>query len=98
MFTFSQNYAADRLSLKFDYSGYTPPSMNLVFRENKQVFFGIPREDSDISLRDSYIQLGFNVTHRTGSHARYADVDHIRLDNLGPIALYKKFRLTSSSG
>ena len=51
-----------------------------------------------ISLRDSYLQLDFSVTHRAGAHARYADGDEIRLVNLGPIALFNKYRLTSSSG
>ena len=49
-------------------------------------------------MKDSYQELDFNVTHRAGAHARYADGDHIGLVNLGPIALFNKYRLTSSSG
>ena len=49
-------------------------------------------------MRDSYLELDLNVFHGTGAHARYADGDHIRLVNLGPIAFFNKYRLTSSSG
>ena len=58
----------------------------------------IPREDSAISLRDSYLELNFNVTDRAGAHARYADGDHIRLVNFGHIAFFNLCRLTNSSG
>ena len=36
-------------------------------------------------MKDSYLELDFNVTHRAGAHARYADGDHIKLVKLGPI-------------
>ena len=65
--------------------------------ENNQLFIDIPGENSAISLEDSYLELGFIVTHRAG-HARYATGDLIRLVNLGPISLFSKYRLTSSSG
>ena len=32
-------------------------------------FFDIPREDSAISLNDSYLELDFNVTHTSGGQA-----------------------------
>ena len=48
-------------------------------------------------MKDSYLELDFIVTHRAGAHARYAEGDHIRLVNLGPIALFNKNRLTISS-
>ena len=98
MFSLSQNYAFDRPILKCDYIRYTPPSLNLVIGENDQIFIDIPTEDSAISLKDSYLELDFNVTERAGAHARYADDNHIILVNLGPIAVKIKYRLTSSSG
>ena len=49
-------------------------------------------------MKDSYLELDFNVTHRVGAHARHADGDRLGLVNLGPIALFNKYRLTSSSG
>ena len=101
MFNLSQKYAADRPILKCDCFRYTPLSLNLVNGqngENIQFFFHMLREDGAISLRERYLELDFNVTRRASSHARYADGDHIRVVNLGAIALFKKYRLTSSSG
>ena len=98
MFKLSQKYAVDRPILKCDWIRYSPPSLNLVNGEINQIFIDIPREDSTISLRDSYLELGFSVTPRAGAHARYADGDHIRLVNLGPVALCNKYRIPSSTG
>ena len=66
--------------------------------ENNQNFVDKPKEDSALSLKDSYTELNFNVTHRAGVHAWYADGDHKWLVKLGPIAWFNKYRLTSSSG
>ena len=49
-------------------------------------------------MKHNYLELDFNVTHKTGAHARHADGGHIRLVNLGPTALFDKYRLTSSNG
>ena len=48
-------------------------------------------------MKDSYLESDFIVTHRAGARKRYVDGDHIRLVNLGPIALFNKYRLASSS-
>ena len=48
----------------------------LVKEENNQTSFDKLREDSASSLKDSYIEMDFNVTQRAGDHARYADGDH----------------------
>ena len=66
--------------------------------EKLSKFYDKPREDSAISLEDRYVDFDFNVTHRAGSHARYASGHHIRLVNLSPIAVFNTNRLTSSSG
>ena len=47
---------------------------------------------------DSYLEFDFDVTHRADAHARCVGKDHIRLVNLGPMALFNKNRLTSSGG
>ena len=98
MFNLSQKHADDRPIQKCDYIRYTPHSLNLVNGENNQIFIDIPQEDSAILLKDSYLELDFNVTHRDAAHARYADGDHIQLVNLRPMELFIKYRLTSSSG
>ena len=97
MFDISQKHAVDRPILKCDFIRYTPPSLNLVNGENHQTFIYIPRESSAFSLKDVYLDLDFNVTRRAGAHARYAIGDPIKIVNLGPIALFNKYRLTSSS-
>ena len=98
MFNLSQKSAVDRSFLKCDFISYTPTSLNLVNGERNQIFVDIPGEDSALSLRNCYLDLDFSVTHRAGAQARYADGDHVRIVNLGPIALFNKYRLTSSSG
>ena len=85
MFNLSYTQAVFRVILKSDYIRYTPPSFNLVNGEKNQIFIDIPREDSSISLKGSYFELDFIVTHRAGAHAWYADGDHIKLVNLGPL-------------
>ena len=72
--------------------------LKLVNGESFEIFIEILREDSAISLKDSYLELDFIVSHRAGAHARYADGDHIGLVNIGPLALFNEYRLTNSSG
>ena len=98
MFNISQKHAVERLFLKSDCFMYTLLTLNLVNGEIYQIFIDIPRKDSAISLKDSSPELDFKVTHIAGAHARYVDGDHMRLINLGPIALFIKYRLISSSG
>ena len=95
MFNLSQKCAAERPILNCDCIRYTPLSLNLVNRENNQVFSDVPREDSAISLKDGYLELDFNVTHRAGSQLAYGD--HMRLVNLGPMAIFNNYRLTSAN-
>ena len=78
--------------VEFGYRKVTPPSLNLINGEINQIFIDIPREDSAISLKDSYLELDFSVIHRVGALDRYVDHDHIKLVNLGPIASFNKYR------
>ena len=57
----------------------------------------IPREDCLISLLNSYLELNFEVVIRSNK-SRCANGDDIRLVNLGPVALFSNFKLTTSSG
>ena len=93
----SQKYAVDRPVVECEYIRNTPPSLYLVTGENNQVFIDIPREESATSLKDSYLELDFSVTHRARAHVGYVEIDHIRLVNLGHIAFLSKYRLPSSS-
>ena len=52
-----------------------------------QIFINTPKEDSVISLLNSYLELIFDVLHAATKN-KYADGNDIRVVNLGPIALF----------
>ena len=54
-------------------------------------------EDSVISLLNSFLELNFDVLH-AATNNRYVDGNDIRLVNLGPIALFSNYKLTTYSG
>ena len=45
---------------------------------------------------NSYLDLNFDVL-KAATDGRYADNDDIRLVNLGPIALFSAYKLTTST-
>ena len=96
MFKLCEKYDIDRKILKCDYIRYSPSEISTINTPNSQIYINIPREDSVISLLNSYIEITFDVLKAATSN-RYADVDDIRLINLGPIALFSNYKLTTSS-
>ena len=97
MFKLNENYEVDRRILKCDYIRYSPAETSTINTPNSQIYINIPREDSVISLLNSYLDLSFEVIKRA-DNSRYANGNDIRLVNLGPIALFSTFKLTSHSG
>ena len=97
MFKLSEKYEINRDILKCDYIRYSPSEKSTVNTANSQVYINIPREDSVISLLNSYLELNFDVLHAVTNN-RYVDGNDIRLVNLGPIALFSNYKLTSASG
>ena len=97
MFKLSEKYEVDRKILKCDYIRYTPSEISTTNTPNSQIYIKIPREDSVIGLLKSYIEVNFDVLKAATSN-RYADTVDIRLINLGPIALFINYKLTTSSG
>ena len=97
MFKLNEKYEIDRKILKCDYIRYSPSEISTINTPNSQIYINIPREDSVISLLNSYIEINFDVLKAATSN-RYADADEIRLINLGPIALFSNYKLTTSSG
>ena len=83
--------------LKCDYIRYSPSEISTINTTNSQVYINIPREDCVISLLKSYLELDFDVLH-AGTNNRYVDGNNIRLVNMGPIALFSNYKLTTSSG
>ena len=97
MFKLSENYEIDRRILECDYIRYSPAEISTINTANSQIYINIPREDSVISLLNSYLDLNFDVLHASNNN-RYVDANDIRLVNLGPIALFSNYKLTTSSG
>ena len=97
MFKLSEKYEINRDILKCDYKRYSPSEISTKNTANSQVYINIPRESSVISLLNSYLELNFDVLHARTNN-RYANDNDIRLVNLGPIALFSNYKLTTSSG
>ena len=96
MFKLSENYEIDRRILKCDYIRYSPAEISTINTANSQTYINIPREDSVISLLNSYLELNFDVLHAADNN-RYVDANDIRLVNLGPIALFSVYKLVTAS-
>ena len=97
MFKLTEKIEVNRKILKCGYIRYSPCEISTINTPNSQLYINIPREDSVISLLNSFIELNFDVLKAATSN-RYADTDDIRLINLGPIALFSNYKLTASSG
>ena len=97
MFKLSEKHSINREVLKFDYIRYSPSEIGTIYTANSQVYITIPREDSVISLLNSYLELNFVVLH-AATNNRYVDGNDIKLLNLGPIVLFSNYKLTTSSG
>ena len=66
--------------------------------ENKEMVLMYVLKNTASYLKDSYRQLDISLTHKTAAQAQYGDGDLIRLVNLGLIAVFSKYMLTSNSG
>ena len=95
MFKLKENYEVDRKILKCDYIRYSPAKTSTINTPNGQVYIKKPREDSVISLLNSYMELNFEVIEKD-DNSRYGNGNDIRLVNLGTIALFSNFTLTTS--
>ena len=62
MLKLTETYDVDRYIFIY-YIRYSSTSLNQKDTANKQSFIDIPREDSVISLDDSYLELHFDVVH-----------------------------------
>ena len=96
MFKLSEIYEIDRRILKCDYIRYSPAEISTINTANSQIYINIPREDSIISLLNSHLELNFDILHAADNN-RYVDANDIRLVNLGPIAFFSNYKLTTSS-
>ena len=97
MFKLNENYEVDRRILKCDYIRYSPAETSTINTPKSQIYINIHREDSVISLLNSYLDLIFEVIKKADD-SRYGNGNDINLVNLGPVALFSNFKLTTSSG
>ena len=97
MFKLKEKCSINRDILKCDYIRYSPSEVTTINTTNSQVYINIPKEDSVISLLNSYLELNFDVLH-AATNNRYVDGNDIRLVNLGSIAIFSIDKLTTSSG
>ena len=97
MFKLTEKYEINRDILKCDYIRYSPSEISTINTANSPVYINIPREDSVISLLNSYVEIISDVLH-AATNERYVDGNDIGLVNLGPIELSSNYKLTTSSG
>ena len=76
----------NRHFINCDNFSYTSQSKHLANLETAHIVADKPREDSATTLKDSYFELNFTVSHEPGASAQYGDDHYIRLVNLGLIA------------
>ena len=93
----SENYSINRDITKSDFIRYSPSEISTINTPNLQVSINIPREDSVISLLNSYLELNFDVLH-AATNNRYVDGNDRKLVILGTIALFSNYKLTTGSG
>ena len=74
-----------------------PAQVSTINAPNSQIYIGIPRQDSVLSLLISYLHLNSEVIEKA-DFRRYAKGNDIRLVNLRPIALFSNFIKGTSSG
>ena len=64
MFKLNEIYEVDRRILKCDYIRYSPAEKSTIITPNSQIYINIPKEDSVISLLNSYLDLNFEVVKK----------------------------------
>ena len=76
---------------------YSPLKIGTMNTAKTQIFINKPSQGSIIFLLTSYLDLNFDVL-KAFSGNRFADGNDNRLYNLGPIAFFSTYKLTTSSG
>ena len=97
MFKLSEKNQIDRRFLKCDYIRSSPSEISAVNTPSSQIYINKTGEDSVNSLVNNYIELNFDVLHDVTGN-KYVDINDIRLVSIGPLALFSKYKLTTSSG
>ena len=85
MFKLNEKYEINWNISICDYIRYSPSKISTIKTPISQIYVNIPREDSVMSLLNSYLELSFGVLHAATGN-RLVDIFDIRLAFLGPIA------------
>ena len=72
MFKLSEKYEIGRKILKCDFIRLSPSEISTINTPNSQKYINIPREDSVISLLNSYLELNYDVLQAATGN-RYPD-------------------------
>ena len=78
MIKLTENYDVDRRIVKCVYTRYSPAETSTKNTPNSQIKINIPREDSIISLLNSYLDLNFEVIKRA-DYSTYGNGDDIKV-------------------
>ena len=95
MFKLIENYEVDRRILTCNLFRYSPAETSTISSPKSQIYINIPKEDGVISLLNTYLKLNSEVIKKTDKN-RYVDGKDKRSINLGPIALFSIFKVTTS--
>ena len=96
-FNLNGQFEINRNILKCDHIRYLPSERSSINTANSQLYIYIPREDSVISLVNSFLDINFDVLH-AATGKRYTSKNDVRLVILGVIGLFSKYNLSSGSG
>ena len=97
MFKLNEKYDVNRYILKCDYTRYSLAETWTINTPNNQIYINIPKDDSVTGLFNSYLDLNSEVIKKA-DNSRYGNGIVILLVNLGPMALFSSFKLTTSPG
>ena len=85
----------DRPILKINFKQYHAQSNSNFNTADSYIKIEIPREDSHISLYESYLQIEVDVLKN--DNTRFVNGSRISLVNMGVLALFSEARLSTSS-
>ena len=85
MFKVNEKYEVSRNISKSHYIMFSASEISTINTAISQIYINISRQDSRISLLNSYLDIKFDVIH-AATNNRFADCNDINLINLGPFA------------
>ena len=97
MLKLNEKCEVDRRILNIDYISYSPTEVSRMNTTDSQTYINIPWKNCDVSLVNCCFYLNFEYI-KTAEECRYANSVDLGIFNLGPVALFSKYKLTTSKG